>query len=95
MRERRRARLRKTVYRKEWLGALVETLPEEPPGRHGRGALVQVLRRDFSTYADLVKKIPGESVQVVNKAEDPHRLCDLISHALQVKPEKKAGTACP
>ncbi len=84
-----RARLRKTVYRKEWLGALVETLPEDDFQGPDADALVQVLRRDFSVYADLVKKIPGESVQVVNKAEDPRRLCDLVSHALQVNAEKK------
>lgn len=84
-----RARLRKTVYRKEWLGALVETLPEDSFEGPDAEALVQVLRRDFAVYADLVKKIPGESVQVVNKAEDPRRLCDLISHALQVKVETK------
>ncbi len=84
-----RARLRKTVYRKEWLGALVETFPEDTLEGPDADALVQVLRRDFATYADLVKKIPGESVQVVNKAEDPRRLCDLISHALQVKVERK------
>ena len=54
-----RARLRKTVYRKEWLGALVEPLPEDTLEGPDADALVQVLRRDFATYADLVKKIPG------------------------------------
>lgn len=84
-----RARLRKTVYRKEWLGALIENLPEEAAQGPDFAALVQVLRRDFAQYAELVKKIPGESVQIVNKAEDPGRICDLISHALQVRVEKK------
>ncbi len=84
-----RARLRKTVYRKEWLGAQLDILPEEEETGPDIDALLQVLRRDFVTYADLVKKIPGESIQVVNKAEDPRKLCDLVSHALQVRVEKK------
>ena len=84
-----RARLKKTVYRKEWLGALVEPIAEDTFEGPDADALVQVLRRDFAVYAELVKKIPGESVQVVNKAEDPSRLGDLISHALQVNVGKK------
>lgn len=84
-----RARLRKTVYRKEWLGALVEPVSEEEAAGPDIDALVQVLRRDFIQYADLIKKIPAESIQVVNKAEDPRKLCDLIAHALQVHTDKK------
>jgi ATP-dependent Lon protease len=130
---RRRARLKRTVFRKEYLGAVVEDLDEGPdegqeeggvgnlavgnlvggnlgvgnlavgsfspgnsasdglPGdRHKEtAALVQMVRKDFTTYAELVKKIPAETVYLVQRAEDPGRLCNLVANAMNVKVERK------
>jgi len=87
-----RARLRRTVFRKEYLGALIEALPEEPgPGADDKEftALMQVVKRDFNAYADLVKKLPGETIHAVQRAEDPHRLCDTVANAMGLRVEKK------
>lgn len=109
---RRRARLKRTVFRKEYLGAVVEdidSVPEEGnadnriPGNGNADlsvsssanavkettALVQMVRKDFTTYAELVKKIPAETVYLVQRAEDPGRLCNLVANAMNVKVERK------
>ena len=109
---RRRARLKRTVFRKEYLGAVVEDLDEElEEGSSGSrilgnvndgssgarsddsvnetAALVQMVRKDFITYAELVKKIPAETVYLVQRAEDPGRLCNLVANAMNVKVERK------
>ncbi len=84
-----RVRLRKTVYRKDHLTAHVETLPDDEPDDAEAGALLSVIRKDFSQYAEYVKKIPAEVVQTVTHSTDLHRVCDMAGNALNVKPEKK------
>jgi ATP-dependent Lon protease len=100
---RRRARLKRTVFRKEYLGAVVEDidegpedgsayrLTEDPSGNEAKetAALVQMVRKDFTTYAELVKKIPAETVYLVQRAEDPRKLCNLVANAMNVKVERK------
>ena len=93
---RRRARLKKTIFRKEYLGAVVEDVDEEPEGgdpstaeAKEAAALIQMVRKDFTTYADLVKKIPAETVYLVQRAEDPRKLCNLVASAINVKVERK------
>lgn len=87
-----RSRLRRSVFRKEYLGALVDPIDEETapsPDDKEFKALVQVVKRDFSSYADLVKKLPSETLHAVQRADDPSRLCDTIAHAMGLKVEKK------
>jgi ATP-dependent Lon protease len=52
-------------------------------------ALVQMVRKDFTTYAELVKKIPAETVYLVQRSEDPRKLCNLVANAMNVKVERK------
>ncbi|MBN1242419.1 MAG: endopeptidase La [Spirochaetales bacterium] len=86
----RRARVRKTVYRKDHLSASLEPFDDGEPERdHELEALMEVVRKDFLQYAELAKKIPPELVQAVVKAEGPHRLVDLAGHALAIKAERK------
>ncbi len=87
-----RARLKRTVFRKEYLGALIEPLPEEGeavPDDKEFGALVQIVRRDFASYAELAKKIPSETLIGVQRADDPRRLCDTVANAMGLKLERK------
>ena len=87
-----RARLKRTVFRKEYLGALIEPLPEESdavPDDKEFGALVQIVRRDFASYAELAKKIPSETLIGVQRADDPRRLCDTVANAMGLKLERK------
>jgi len=88
----RRARLRRTVFRKEYLGAIVDLLADDDemrPDDKEFSALVQIVRRDFSNYAELVKKIPNEVLHAVQRAEDPHKLCDTVTNAMGLKTERK------
>ncbi len=90
----RRGRIKRTAFRKEYLGAIVEAIDDEAQdgdadGQKELAALVQILRRDFSTYADLVKKIPNETMLAVQRAEPPHKLCDTIANAMGLKLERK------
>lgn len=88
----RRARLRRTVFRKEYLGAIVDLLPDDDemrPDDKEFSALVQIVRRDFANYAELVKKIPAEVLHAVQRAEAPHKLCDTVANAMGLKTERK------
>ncbi|TFG82166.1 MAG: endopeptidase La [Spirochaetales bacterium] len=88
----RRARLKRTVFRKDYLGAVVEPLEEDDlPGEGDgeRAAMIQVIRKDFLVYADLVKKIPAETVQAIQRSESTGRLCDMVGNAVGLKVEKK------
>ena len=88
----RRARLKRTVFRKEYLGAVVEGIDDPgllPSDDKELAALVQIVKRDFSAYADLVKKIPNETMHGVQRADDPHRLCNVVANAMGLKLERK------
>lgn len=87
-----RARLRRTVFRKEYLGVIVDLLlddEETMPDNKEFSALVQIVRRDFVSYAELVKKIPTEVINSVQRAESPHKLCDTVGNAMGLKTERK------
>jgi len=87
-----RGRLRRSVFRKEYLGAVVDALHDDEdavPVEKETSALVQIVRRDFASYADLVKKVPGETLHSVQRTDDPHRLCNMVGNAMGLKLERK------
>lgn len=87
-----RARLRRTVFRKEYLGAVVDRLDDEyvpDPLDKELSALLQIVRRDFAAWAELVKKIPNETLLGIQRAEDPHRICDIVANTMGLKIERK------
>ncbi|MBN1520758.1 MAG: endopeptidase La [Spirochaetales bacterium] len=89
---RERVKLRRSVFRKDHLGAIVEPLPSVWAGgadERETQALVQVIKRDFLSYAELVKKVPAETLQAIQRAESLDRLCDLVGSAVNLKPERK------
>ncbi|MCX7025360.1 MAG: endopeptidase La [Spirochaetes bacterium] len=90
-----RVRIRKTLYRKDHLAAQYESIPDKPLSDAEVSALLSVVRKDFEQYAEYVKKIPTEVVQTVMQSNDPHRICDVVGHAMNVKPERKQAILAP
>ncbi|HUW70722.1 MAG TPA: endopeptidase La [bacterium] len=88
----KRARLRRTVFRREYLGAIIDMLDDDEGPSSGDkelSALVQIVRKDFATWAELVKKIPNETLLGIQRAEDPHRICDIVANTMGLKTERK------
>src|SRR6056297_1968855 len=51
--------------------------------------LITTIKNAFENYAKLQKKIPQETVDSINKTENPDKLADLISANSSLKPNKK------
>ncbi|HOX91666.1 MAG TPA: endopeptidase La, partial [Spirochaetales bacterium] len=87
----RRAVLRKTVFRKEYLGALLEELPAQNDAMDPKEseAFSHIIKRDFIAYAELIRKVPSDTMMAVQRADDVGRLCDLVSNALSLKLDRK------
>jgi len=89
---RKRARLKRTVFRKEYLGAIIETIDDAGDAFMADNelpALIQLVRKDFTSYAELVKKIPGETIVNVQRTDDPHTLCSAIANTMSLRVERK------
>jgi ATP-dependent Lon protease len=93
-----RARIKRTLFRKDHLAAAIEALEDEAPKPKGEGgterdgeidASLRLVKRSFAAYAEGVRKIPPEVLAQAERAEGPHELCDLIVNALPIKPERK------
>ena len=89
---RRRARLKRSVFRKDHLGAIIESIDDSEETRTSDKelpALIQLVRKDFASYAELVKKIPGETIVNVQRIDDPHVVCSTIANTMGLKVERK------
>lgn len=88
---RMRAKLRKSIFRKDYLAALVEPLEngDETVEPAEKDALSHIIKRDFIAYADLARKIPSDTVQAIQRSDSADRLCDLVSNALILKLDRK------
>ncbi len=90
---RKRVRIKRTVYRKDYLGALIENIDDEAADSlvdaSEYAALLQIIRKDFIIYSDLLRKIPPETVQSVQRADSVHAICNLVGNAMGLKIEKK------
>ncbi|HRY54336.1 MAG TPA: endopeptidase La [Spirochaetia bacterium] len=84
-----RVRIKKTVFRKDHLSALVEPIEEEAEDPAEAGAALRLVKRSFAQYAELVKKLPAEALGSAERAEEAHELCDLVANLLPLKPERK------
>jgi ATP-dependent Lon protease len=94
----RRVRIRKNVFKKDHLEAVTESLPDEPAGDAAKAeteAAMKLVRRSFSQYSDLMKKIPPETLAAAERASLGHELCDVIANALSLKPERKQDLLSP
>lgn len=87
-----RRKIKKTYFKKDYLVTLSEAIMDEADADNGDKditALVQVIKRDFSTYAELVKRIPNELIANIQRTEEAHKLCNLIANVMSLKLEKK------
>ncbi len=93
-----RVRVKRTVFRKDHLAAVVEPMDGEAGKAPAKGeaqkdgqsdASLRLVRRSFAQYAELAKKIPADVVTAAEKSESPNELCDLVGNALPIKSEKK------
>ena len=86
-----RVRVKKTVFRKDHLAAVVEPFADEvevPAGGEIEAAM-RLTRASFCQYAELVKKIPPDIIAAAQRVESPHELCDLVANILPIKVERK------
>ncbi|MDR0600527.1 MAG: endopeptidase La [Treponema sp.] len=63
--------------------------PEPSPPE--RLALIRSVQKAFTRYAEFSRKVGAETLSIMEKTEDPERLCNLIGNALAVKTEKKVA----
>ncbi|MEI6388921.1 MAG: endopeptidase La [Spirochaetota bacterium] len=93
----RRVRIKKTAYRKDHLVAFVEPMPDDSdlPDDRLMEASLKLARKSFQQYAELVRKIPPETLAAVERVESPHELCDLVAGALQVGVARKQDLLSP
>ena len=87
----RRVRIKRTVYRKDHLAALVEPISDETDTGEDKelDATIRLVKRSFQQYCELAKKIPPETVTAVDKADSANELCDIAGSAIQIKAERK------
>jgi ATP-dependent Lon protease len=95
----RRIRIRKTVFRKDHLDALAEDIEEEKAltdeKKEEADAALRLVRRSFGQYAELVKKMPPETLAAVERAQGAHEVCDVIANSLNLKAERKQDLLSP
>jgi ATP-dependent Lon protease len=94
----RRVRIRKSVFKKDHLEAVTEALTEPAFDEKTLGeaeAAMRLVRRSFTQYAELMKKIPPETLAATERAGTAHEICDVIGNALALKPERKQELLAP
>ena len=89
-----RVKIKKTLFRKDHLAVSVEPLDGAGPksSTETKDELelsMRLVKRSFSQYADIVKKIPPDVLAQVERSDRAHELCDLIANVLPIKSERK------
>ncbi|MDR0670512.1 MAG: endopeptidase La [Treponema sp.] len=71
--------------------ARIEAIPGIPfgTGDTARLAMIRAIQSAFTHYADLSKKISSDTINAVERTENPERLVNLISNAMAIKTQKK------
>lgn len=86
-----------TALRRENGYALTRAALFTPSARDGsetppeKLALMRSVQKAFAQYAEFSRKVSTETLSTVEKTDNAERLCNLVSHALLVKTEKKAA----
>ncbi len=94
----RRVRIRKNAFKKNHLDAVIEELSEPQPSTEAKAeidASMRLVRRSFGQYAELMKKIPPETLAATERAQGAHEICDVIGNALPLKAEKRQELLAP
>ena len=80
-----RAKLLRLEDREEFFRADVEIIPEHDAEQDDGSALMRTVVEQFENYVKLNRKIPPETVSMVNDIEEPGRLADTIAAQLTIK----------
>jgi len=91
----RRVRVKKSVFKKDHLDALVEALPPDASGGPELDATLRLVRKSFGQYADLAKKVPPEALLAADRAKEAHELCDVVGNILNLKADRKQELLSP
>mgnify|MGYP001202329784 CR=1 FL=1 len=69
----------------------VQVRPLSAPAENGPAAAahIRTVREAFRRHAELNKKLPPDTIKLVEKSEDPGKIVDLIAAALPFSTEKK------
>jgi len=67
----------------------VKAIKENAPVTIQLAALIQAVKKEFARYCAILKKIPIETIQTIDKIEDPHKLIDAICANSPLKIEKR------
>ncbi len=84
-----RAEIVKFVENKEYFRVQIRHLNSESTDGSNISALMRMISTEFSRYTSLYKKVPGEVIASVEKAESPDRLVDTIAAHIPFKLNKK------
>ncbi len=84
-----RAEIVKFVETKEYFRVQIRHLNSEATDGSNISALMRMISTEFSRYTSLYKKVPGEVIASVEKAESPDRLVDTIAAHIPFKLNKK------
>ena len=79
----------KIAKRKDFLAVHVKTVPENREITSETAALMAALQESFKRYAKLRKKVPGDTLASIEKAEFPDKLADLIAAHVRFRNEEK------
>ena len=94
----KRVKIRKSVFKKDHLDAVVETLSDSALPEENQGeieAALKLVRRSFSQYAEIVKKVPPETIAATERATGAHEVCDIVANALPLKADRKQELLSP
>ena len=91
----RRVRIKKSVFKKDHLDALVEAIPADLSRGPELDATMRLVRKSFGQYADLVKKLPPEALLSADRAKEAQELCDVVGNALNLKTDRKQELLSP
>ncbi|MFO7731169.1 MAG: LON peptidase substrate-binding domain-containing protein, partial [Spirochaetia bacterium] len=86
---RQRAWMKKYDDRGGYRKATVIPFEENREADESLQPLITTIKSAFENYAKLQKKIPQETIDSINKTENPDKLADLISANSSLKPDKK------
>jgi len=93
-----RVRVRRNTLKKDHLVAAVEAIPEAVLSDAARAELeaaMKLVRRSFSQYAELAKKVPPETLAAAERATGADDLCDIIGNLLALKSDRKQALLSP
>ncbi|MBU0934545.1 MAG: endopeptidase La [Spirochaetes bacterium] len=91
---RQRVRIKRTVYRKEYMTAVFDLIDDSPVVADSEQqkeleVILQMIRKDFIAYAELTRKIPPETIHSLKRTQDPHLVCNMIANSIGLKTERK------